>query len=195
MQVLMLRHGKTQHNLDSRYTGATDVPLCALGEQLLREAAPLPQPECVYVSPMLRARQTAAILFPAARQVVIEELREMNFGDFEGRTAAEMADDPAYIAWLNSDGMAPCPHGDSIDSFAARVVPAFTALIDEQLAAGAERLTIVAHGGVLMAIMSRLAEPERHYFDWSVKNGQGYLLRVEREVWLKERRVSAWQPA
>ena len=84
MKVYLLRHGLTEYNAQQRYQGTHDLPLSPEGEAAL--VSPGFDPEVVYVSPMLRARRTAEIWFPQARQVVIDDLREMNFGVIEGIT-------------------------------------------------------------------------------------------------------------
>ena len=86
MLIYLIRHGATRYNEEHRYQGLTDVPLSPAGRAALRQADF--SPEVVYVSPLSRARETAAILFPTAEQIVVPGFREMDFGVFEGRTAA-----------------------------------------------------------------------------------------------------------
>ena len=64
-KIHLLRHGLTQANLDGRYIGRTDLPLCPEGRarlEKLRDACEYPWVERVYTSPLLRARQTAELL-------------------------------------------------------------------------------------------------------------------------------------
>ena len=68
MKIYLLRHGVTEYNTQKRYQGQRDIPLSTKGRAMLRRADF--DPEVVYVSPLTRARQTARILFPEARQVV-----------------------------------------------------------------------------------------------------------------------------
>ena len=84
MLIVLLRHGETAYNAQRRYQGASDIPLSEAGKARLRKADFAP--EVVYVTSLCRTAQTAAILFPGARQAVEDGLREMDFGDFEGRT-------------------------------------------------------------------------------------------------------------
>ena len=86
MELVLLRHGSTSGNAEHRYVGRTDEPLSQAGAREARESGGREDVGCVYVSPLQRARQTAAICFPRARQMVVDGLREMDFGDFEGRT-------------------------------------------------------------------------------------------------------------
>ena len=123
-RVYLIRHGLTEGNRLRRYIGRTDEPLCAAGRAAL-SAAPLKGIETVYVSPLLRARETAAILFPHARQIVVDGLREMDLGAFENRSADDMKNDAAYRAWVDGLCEGDCPGGENRRGFVARTVRAF----------------------------------------------------------------------
>ena len=94
--VVLIRHGATEGNVQKRYIGRTDEPLCPHGQV---QAACLAGVEAdrIVVSPMLRARQTADLAFPGREYEIAEDLRETDFGEFEGKTADEMG---KYIADL-----------------------------------------------------------------------------------------------
>lgn len=174
MQVTLIRHGKTTGNLVGRYVGRNDVPLCPEGVEEAEHARTDASLLHVFVSPLLRARQTANILFPNARQTVVEDLKEMDFGDFEGRTADEMADDPVYRKWVEDFCVGACPNGESQAGFRKRV----TAALSETLKSAKDDVVIVAHGGVIMAIMAELAEPKKDFYDWYTPNLCGYRATV-----------------
>lgn len=95
LEVLLLRHGQTQGNLEKRYIGKTDEPLLLDDTESMRKISALQKrleqeviagSQKLFVSPMLRCRQTAELLFPGQEQVVIDKLREMDFGRFEAKT-------------------------------------------------------------------------------------------------------------
>ena len=175
MRVRLIRHGLTAGNAARRYVGKSDEPLCPDGVAEAERQAKDPALSRVFVSPLIRARQTAAILFPNAEQVVIEDLQEMDFGDFEGRTAAEMEHDPAYRAWVDDLCRGACPNGESQAGFRKRVTAALSALI----ARADGDCTVVSHGGVIMAIMAELAEPKKDFYDWYTPNLCGYRAAVQ----------------
>ena len=127
MLIVLLRHGETAYNAQRRYQGKSDIPLSARGRARLRAADFAP--DVVFVTALCRTAQTAAAVFPGARQAVEDDLREMDFGDFEGKTYGELKDDPAYRAWLASGGEAACPNGEGKAAFCARVCRAFERLI------------------------------------------------------------------
>jgi len=177
MDILLLRHGKTSMNQDGRYQGKTDVPLCPEGAEALRRGGILPEVQRVYVSPLSRARETAAICFPHAEQRVISGFSEMDFGSFEGKNYKEMEHDPDYRAWVDGMCRGKCPDGESMAEFIHRTAVAFLSVLREAAELGEKSLIITAHGGTLMALLSHLGSPCRDYYDYGVKNGQGFQCR------------------
>lgn len=184
MNIWLLRHGRTQFNDERRYQGQLDIPLSPSGEAELTQAEF--RPTCVYVSPLCRSQQTAGIVFPGARQIVIDDFAEMDFGVFDGRTADEMADDPAYRAWVDGDCTAQCPGGESRAAFCDRSCAAFARLLEQHRD---EEVVIVAHGGTLRAVMERYALPEKDYFDWMSGNGGGYRLTYDEALWREKHKL------
>ena len=183
MTVEFIRHGETALQRERRYQGSTDEPLSPEG---LAALAPCGRSvPAVYVSPLLRARQTAAALFPAAEQIVVPDLREMDFGVFEGRSADEMAEDAAYRAWVESGCLDRCPGGESKAVFYERVCAAVEALLDGALRSGTDEAVIVAHGGTLMAALERFGRPARTYYEWLRPSGAGWLL--DASAWAEEK--------
>lgn len=177
MNVYLLRHGETAWNVQGRYQGTSDIPLSPAGIAALGQADFTV--ESVVVSPLIRARQTAEILFPGAAQAPEPDFREIEFGAFEGRTAKEMENDMDYRAWVDGGCMGLIPGGESVEAFSSRVCAAFERVLNRALAQGQEPLAIVAHGGTLMAIMARYIEPRRGFFEWQAPNGGGWLLEAE----------------
>lgn len=175
MRITLIRHGKTAGNSELRYIGRTDEPLAPAGIMQLKAQNTDYALNKVYVSPLRRTQQTAAILFPNAKQIIVDALQEMDFGDFEGRSYNEMAEDADYRVWVDSDCLAPCPNGESRSSFATRVCNAFRGILTQAEAQGDSNLVFVVHGGTIMAIMEHFAVPHKDYYDYSVKNCSGYI--------------------
>ena len=173
MKWILIRHGQTKGNLEHRYIGCrTDEPLCAQGiEKLMGKEYPAVRR--VFVSPMRRCIETAAIIYPDVPVEAIEDFRECDFGEFENKNYAELNGRADYQAWIDSNGEMPLPGGESRAEFAARCVKAFDELMKRDLK---EDCAIIAHGGTIMAIMERHAEPRSSYYDFQVKNGEGYIL-------------------
>ena len=187
MQFIVLRHGRTQANEDNLYVGAhLDLPLSKNGRADARTCGCSDKVTSVFVSPMLRARETARICFPQARQIPLEALREMDFGAFEGRSPDSMENDAAYRAWVDSMCTTRCPDGETRDEFTRRVADTVEGLLIDASAYGTENVTIVAHSGTVLAAMDTFAhkhgddhKKEDTYFSWLVSNGEGYRASVE----------------
>jgi alpha-ribazole phosphatase len=170
MKLWLIRHGLTRLGEEKRYQGVLDAGLSERGRAALKRADFAPRR--VYVSPMRRARETAKILFPGAEQIPVPDLREMDFGVFEGRGWWEMAHDPAYRAWVDGGCAGRCPGGEDRAAYSARVCAAVASLLQTER----DGLVIVAHGGTQMAALERWGEPAREYWQWQRPCGCGWLL-------------------
>lgn len=166
MHILMIRHAKTPGNEERRYVGRTDEPLSETGVADAEKIVKDDSLRFVFVSPMKRARATASILFPNAKQIVIDGLREMDFGVFEGRNADEMEEDTQYRAWVDSMCEDPCPQGEVKSEFSRRSVNAFLSALT--LSDG--DAVFVVHGGTIMSVFEALCEPKQDYYSYSVRN-------------------------
>lgn len=173
MTVFLLRHAQTQGNREHRYIGSTDEPLCPQGREALAHIRP-PEADAVYVSPMIRCRETAALLYPAREPMVVPGFRETSFGVFEGHTYEELKADPAYQVWLDSAGAAPPPEGEGKAAVQQRVTEAFLALAARH--GPEDRVALVIHGGTIMTLLE-VFEAGHHFYDWQVPNGGGWRCR------------------
>lgn len=173
-EVVIMRHGACDANERHEYVGAADIPLTERGEVEARAAGVCPQVTTVYVSPLSRAWRTARICFPNARHVVVDGLREMDFGVFEGRSADDMADDEAYREWVDGMCEGRCPGGEQRADLIARVSQAMTTIVRDVLLRGEQRAVIVAHGGTIMAALDTFCTSGHGYFDWQVGGCEGY---------------------
>lgn len=180
--VSLIRHGKTPGNEKRRYIGRTDEPLSERGKaelavtkRSLEELGNLSTDACrAFRSPMLRCRQTAEILFPGILFTPVEDLRETDFGTFEGKNAEELSRNPDYQRWIDSGGTLPFPEGESREAFIRRSVLAFFSCLE---APG--RYLFVVHGGTIMSVLSFVTGQD--YFRFQVPNGDGYVLSLHRE--------------
>ena len=186
LEVLLLRHGKTQGNLEKRYIGKTDEPLLLDDTESMRKISALQKrleqegiagSQKLFVSPMLRCRQTAELLFPGQEQVVIDKLREMDFGRFEAKNYMELSADPAYQAWIDSDGRLPFPEGEDRECFIRRTMEGFRQMTEQAWWENCGQIAAVVHGGSIMAILSCLMQDD--YFAYQVPNLAGYAFQSE----------------
>lgn len=180
MELILIRHGTTPGNLEHRFIGVTDHPLAPEGEALARETAPkLPPVEHVYRSPLLRCEQTAAILWPGVAETVIPELRETDFGCFEGKNHEELKDDPVYIQYLSGGDYAKLPVGESAEEAAARAFEGLKKLVADAKERGLRRAGVVVHAGTIMGLLWTCGVPARPgYYDWMCGNCGGFRVAV-----------------
>jgi probable phosphoglycerate mutase len=141
-EIWVVRHGATDWSVDGRHTGRTDVPLTPEGRE---QAAALVRPlyahrfALVLTSPLGRARETARIA-GFADAVVDPDLAEWDYGEYEGRTTAQIrAERPDWNLW--NDGVV---GGETIEDVAARV----SRVIARASSADGDVL-VFAHGHVL----------------------------------------------
>ncbi len=182
MKVVLIRHGMTEGNRKSRYIGVTDEPLCPQGSRELAGRR-FPQAQAVFTSPLLRCRQSAQILYPQQKPRILERLAECDFGEFENKNWRELSGNPRYQQWIDSGGTLPFPGGESPKEFKARSVRGFEEAVEQCLSEGIAAAAFVVHGGTIMSVLERFANPSGDYYSWSVKNGEGYEARLEEALW------------
>ncbi|HEY7850612.1 MAG TPA: histidine phosphatase family protein [Ktedonobacterales bacterium] len=158
MRLLVARHGLTQHNSESRFTGQTDAPLSPLGE---RQAAALAERlatsrfHAIVSSDLSRARATAErIAFRIGQPVILDpDLREIAMGVWEGRSVAEVRREWADLfERIETDptGETAMPDGESWARFSARIRGA---LARWQARFPQGDVLWVTHGGVVSVLL------------------------------------------
>ncbi|PUE06219.1 histidine phosphatase family protein [Limnohabitans sp. T6-5] len=154
-RILAIRHGETAWNVDTRIQGHLDIPL---NEQGLRQANNLARAlaqgdaiDAIYASDLSRAHTTASAIAQAMGQTVTAHtgLRERHFGEFQGRTFAEIEAELPEHAWhwrKRTPEWTPPSGGESLVTLRKRIV----GTVDELAAQHpGQQIVLVAHGGVL----------------------------------------------
>ena len=167
--LYLIRHGKTQANLEHRYCGSTDLPLSDAGIAELKQLHYEIPNARFFTSGMLRTEQTLALLFGPVPHTPLPDFREVDFGRFEMHTYEELKENPDYLAWITGDNMANIPpEGESGNQMTVRVLSALVALPEENT-------VLVTHGGVIAAIMEHLfPEEQKNRYQWQPQPGHGY---------------------
>lgn len=178
MTLALIRHGMAAANTRGAYLGSTDEPLCDEAIEALRSIR-APAVKIVLTSPLLRCVQTAQLLYPSHTPVIVPDLRERHFGSFEGKTHAEIIALPGYKDWGMTAQSMDFPGGETMDAFLYRAKKGFAQAMEQISISGGHSAAIVCHGGVIMAILSQLADPPRDYYGWQCANGCGYLLAYD----------------
>ena len=148
-EVVLVRHGETEWSRSGKHTGRTDIPLAERGRQDARAVGDALRNRTfalVLTSPLTRAAETCRLAGFGEAAVQRDELREWDYGAYEGRTTAEIRKErPAWTLWR--DGV---PEGESIEEVAARV----DRVIAELRAIDGDAL-LFAHGHVLRMLAAR----------------------------------------
>jgi broad specificity phosphatase PhoE len=155
-EVWLVRHGETEWSAAGRHTGSTDLPLTGHGQDAARAVAPALHENkfaAVLTSPLRRARETCALAGLSGCAQVVDDLREWDYGDYEGLTTAQIRESrPGWTVW--GDG---CPGGESATDVGARAdrVIALVRGVDGDVA-------VFAHGHFLRVLGARWCglEPE-----------------------------------
>jgi len=150
--IVLVRHGPTEWSVSGRHTGTTDLPLTEDGRAAaasLRERLARYDFAAVLTSPMLRARDTAELAGLGGSAAVEPDLREYDYGAYEGLTTKEIRERrPGWYLW--SDGV---PDGETPDQVAERA----DHVIARALEAGGD-VALFAHGHILRALGARWLE-------------------------------------
>ncbi len=183
LQLWLIRHGETEWSLSGAHTSRTDIPLTARGEERaekIRDYLAHRAFSLVLTSPLQRARETCRVAGYSAVAQVDENLREWNYGVFEGRTTADIRkEQPDWSIW-NS----PVPQGETVEQVAARTQK----VIDRAIQCGGE-VALFAHAHVLRILAATwLGLPPRAGSLLALGTGSVSTLGFERET----RVISTW---
>ncbi len=197
-QLVIIRHGQSQWNLENRFTGWVDVPLSAQGEAEATAAGAKLKGfhfDESYTSSLQRAQNTLKLSLTAAGHPAIPETRdealnERMYGDLQGLnkadTAARYGDEQVHI-WRRSFDIAP-PGGESLKDTADRVIPYFEKEIVPKLKAG-KNIIIAAHGNSLRALVMYLEKmtPEE-ILKFEIPTGQPRLYELDADLNVTDKR-------
>ena len=188
--IHFIRHGAINPTLRGRYIGVTDVPLSDKGKIEIRKldaTMAYPYAKVVFTSPLKRCTQTARIIYPDIEPLVIDHLSECHFGEWENKSAAELAGDETFKKWLAGDPSVKPPRGESNADFTRRICLVFESIVDGLIKTGTTDAAIVTHGGVMTTLLSVYGIPQAKPFDWVCDNGYGYSLRITPMLWQRDK--------
>lgn len=185
-RLSILRHGITDANENGIYIGKTDLPLSENGREALHEkyeTHEYPKVQRVYTSPLERAVQSAEILFPDRELVVVDDLREMDFGVFEGLSVDDLIELDSYKKWLKGGLDNPPPNGESLRNMMLRCYSALNLMILDMMKEGITHAGAVTHSGILMNMMSCFGLPKMKPMEFACDPGEGYEIIVSAMMW------------
>lgn len=188
--IHLIRHGAINPTLRGRYIGVTDVPLSDKGKMEIRKldaTMAYPYAKVVFSGPLKRCTQTARIIYPDIEPLIIDQLTECHFGEWENKSADELAGDEVFQKWLAGDPSVKPPRGESNADFTRRVCLVFESIVDGLIKTGTTDAAIITHGGVMTTLLSVYGLPQAKPFDWVCDNGYGYSLRITPMLWQRDK--------
>lgn len=160
-RLIFVRHGQSEANQKSCFSGRMDVGLSTVGQQQILAVAQTirsEKPDRIFTSPLTRAKQTATAIADACETElqICHELVEQDYGAWDGMLFEDVKRQYAdhYRAWSQGDPQIAPPQGEAMvdvgvrgDQFLGRI---------RGVEDGNQTLVVVAHAGILQAIMCRL---------------------------------------
>jgi phosphoserine phosphatase len=180
-RLLLVRHGETEWNRQSRFQGQIDVPLNENGQHQAQQAADFLQPIALryaVTSPMLRPQETASIILqfhPTVQLELEDRLKEISHGLWEGKLEAEIeADFPGELRqWKQTPERVQMPEGENLQQVWDRATAAWDAIVQQAAARPEPGITlVVAHDAVNKAILCHVLGLGPESF-WACKQGNG----------------------
>lgn len=184
--LYLIRHGITEGNLEGKYIGFTDLPLCDEGYAAisgLKINGFYPEVQIVYSSPLKRCLETAEIIYPEKFLLEIDNISECDFGEFENKTQDELQDLPEYIEWLK--GNACPPGGESYDEFSLRCLDGLEEIFRDMMKRKVTKAAVITHSGVIMNLLSGYGLPKGKPIDYACKQGEGFEINLSTFLWTK----------
>lgn len=175
-ELILVRHGQTEANLNGLLVGRQDVLLTDLGHQQAQAVADEVkrlEPDALVTSPLQRARQTAAPIGAATGLLptVIDEIAEFSFGELEGFAEHEAISAHPHLRSLIQGAAHPddfWPGGESANSFVTRILTGFARIMADH---HHRRVVVVTHGGVIGTLGAILvASGDMSFFPYLVRN-------------------------
>ena len=161
-RLYLIRHGITSGNLEGKYIGTTDLPLCEEGEDAISSFAALdvyPKVQKVYSSPLKRCLQTADIIYP------------------------ELQSDEKYLEWLKGGYDAAPPNGESYGHFTLRCLEGLEEIFKDMMANEVTSAAVITHSGVIMNLLSGYGLPKMKPIDFACNQGEGFEIQLSTFLW------------
>ena len=153
-ELWLVRHGETEWSLSGAHTSRTDMPLTDHGRKRaeeLRDFLKGTSFDAVLTSPMQRARETCEIAGLGGQAVVEDNLREWDYGIYEGKTTPEIRQtEPGWSVWTSE-----IREGESVEHVGERVDAVIARALEAAQGGASGRVALFAHAHVLRILAAR----------------------------------------
>ncbi len=185
-RIHVIRHGKTIANEQGIYIGRTDYSLSEAGKKELidkMDEYDYRGIERVYSSTLKRCVETAEILYDGCDIIGMDDLRELDFGEFEGKSVEELINREDYKEWLKGGLDNSPPGGESLQEMIARIYSALDRIIRNMMNEGIYTAAIVTHSGIISNMLSCFGLPKYKPNEITCKVGEGFELLITAQMW------------
>lgn len=149
-EIRFYRHGETEWNKCGRLQGWLNSPLTKAGRQAAHQVKWAP--DVVFCSDLLRARETAKLMFPDSELRESTALREIYLGDWQGRYIKDLQQDAQYSCYMQSPGEFEATTQESFDEVTARMLRFY----HEIQALPQRKIAVVSHGVAIACLATVL---------------------------------------
>lgn len=181
-RIIFVRHGETIWNNIGKYQGHTDIPLSTVGISQARKTAQRLSKEnisTIYSSDLMRAQQTAEIIGLKHNLVInyCKDLREINFGQWEGRTYGEIEGQYPQLLnlWIEDPEKLKIPGGETFGELRERAMKVIDNIL---LKHHQETVLLVAHGGTISTILCSVLSIDLKNM-WQIKQSNSAISIIE----------------
>lgn len=185
-RLSIFRHGRTEANDKGIYIGKTDYSLSETGRQELIEKTDefiYPKVQRVYSSPLKRCIETSEILFPEREMITVNDLRELDFGDFEGKSVDELINREDYKKWLKGGVENTPPNGESIQDMTLRIFTALNQIILNMMSEDFTHCAVITHSGIITNMLTCFGIPKYNAKDLACDAGEGFEILITAQMW------------
>jgi broad specificity phosphatase PhoE len=165
--IYLIRHGETDHNNDrNKFSGISEIPLASNGKEQCKKLSVFFEKkddvEVVFTSPLNRAVESAKLIFPKYSPIVIDGLKEFNYGTYEGVPQEELLEnDPIVAQWQTQPADITFPEGGNIRQHAKNSFTAFLELVKNS---ENEIVACISHKTTIRLLLSQIMGLDLNFF-------------------------------
>lgn len=193
LTLYFIRHGQTANNVSGRMQGQLDALLSEEGRAQLHDLKAryvYPPVDRLYSSPAIRARETAAILYPEMEPVLLPGLWELSFGAWEGRTMEEISQTPYFQGWLDQPWDFAFAGGETLLEGSLRIRGAITHIVHDAAQEGLRQVAVVAHGEIFNLLFRSCLVSDLPAEDLLLcPNGMGLVATADTKTWFRRQKL------
>ena len=181
LTICFIRHGWTEYNHKGIFCSEIAPPLSVYGVRDLANLCkefPYDPVDKVYCSPLLRCQMTAAIAYPSQTPTIIPDLKEMVFGEYDGRLAQEVHQEPYYQQKDQLGDAFRMPGGESFAEVAARMSAAMHSIIEDAATHQLQHIAVVSHSIAISSFLKASLDAPLTKEQLFLPNGMGHLVKL-----------------